>query len=124
MANRPRNRGSYQFHVQQQLELERRRKVQNVLLLSLLLIARTKQRKRQTKRFWMRDIFKNRKQQGAYHNLLNEMRLTDTEKYFNYLRMGSESFTKLLNIVGPRLTKLYCVREPIPSGERLALTLR
>lgn len=62
--------------------------------------------------------------QGAYHNLLQEMRLTDQEKYFNYLRMSSDIFKKLLEIVGPRLTKMYCVREPISAGERLALTLR
>lgn len=66
----------------------------------------------------------NRKLQGAYHNLLQEMRLTDSDKYFNYLRMSSENFTKLLSLVGPKLTKVYCVREPLPPGERLAATLR
>lgn len=89
-------RRNYQFLMQQQqLELKRRQKIQNVLLLSLLLRTRTKQTKMQ-KRFWIRDIFKNRRQQGVYHNLLNEMRLTNTEKYFNYLRMSSESFNNLL----------------------------
>ncbi|KAJ8913890.1 hypothetical protein NQ315_005687 [Exocentrus adspersus] len=106
-----------------QLELEKRRRMNNVLLLSLLLITRRKN-KRTPKRFWIRDIFKKRQQQGAYHNLLNEMRLTDTEKYFNYLRMSSENFNNLLNIVGPKLFKIHCVREPISIGERLALTLR
>ena len=104
---------------QQQLQ---RRRLNNVLLLSLLLLRKRKQRK--PRRFWIRDIFKSRKLQGDYHNLLQEMRLTDNEKYFNYLRMSNDTFQKLLNIVGPRLTKVYCVREPISAGKRLVLTLR
>lgn len=95
----------------------------NVLVLSLLYLVRRK-KKRKQKRFWVRNIFANRKNQGAFYNLLQEMRLGDSEKYYNYLRMSSETFKKLLRIVGPRLTKLYCVREPIPPAERLALTLR
>ncbi|XP_023311560.1 protein ALP1-like isoform X2 [Anoplophora glabripennis] len=51
------------------------------------------------------------------------MRLSDHQKYINYLRMSGDTFHKLLNIVGPRLTKIYCVREPISPGERFALTL-
>lgn len=102
------------------------RTANNALLLSLLLLSlqKCKRKTQKPRRFWVRDIFKNRKIQGAYHNLLNEMRLTDQEKYFNYLRMSNDVFQKLLNIVGPKLTKIYCVREPISPAERLALTLR
>lgn len=99
------------------------RNVNNILLLALLLLRRN-ERRTHVKRFWVRDIFKNRRNQGAYHNLLQEMRLTDTEKYFNYLRMSSVTFQSLLNIVGPKLNRTYCVREPIYAGERLAVTLR
>lgn len=107
-----RYRRNHSLHYLYQLEMERRRRISNTLLLSLLLLTRTKEKKYRPKRFWIRDIFKNRKQQGAYHNLFNEMKLTDTQKYFNYLRMSSESFN------------YFCVRETISSGERLALTLR
>lgn len=102
------------------------RSVNNVILLSLLLCIQKnmKKKKQRPRRFWVRDIFKNRRRQGAYQNLLNEMRLLDQPKYFNYLRMTSDKFNILLGIVGPKLTKLYCVREPISAGERLALTLR
>lgn len=100
-------------------------KTNNVLMLSYLFLLKMRNKqKKQKKRFWVRDIFQNRKGQGAYHNLLQEMKLADSEKYFNYLRMSSEIFQELLTIVGPRLTRNYNVREPISEGERLALTLR
>lgn len=95
----------------------------NLLLISLLLV-RTRRKKRNPPRFWIRDIYKKRKSQGAFHNLIQEMRLTDSERFINYLRMSSETFDKLLSIVGPSLKKLYHVREPISCAERLTLTLR
>ncbi|XP_018359880.1 PREDICTED: putative nuclease HARBI1 [Trachymyrmex cornetzi] len=52
------------------------------------------------------------------------MRLTDPEKYFNYLRMSSTTFNELLNIVGPLIEKQHVVREPIPPRTRLEVTLR
>lgn len=100
-----------------------RRRINNVLLLSLIHNIRKRNKKKQ-RRFWVHEIFKGRKHQGAYHNLIKEMMLTDQEKYFNYLRMSSDYFQNLLQLVGKKLTKTYCVREPISPGERLALTLR
>ncbi|XP_046605007.1 putative nuclease HARBI1 [Neodiprion virginianus] len=52
------------------------------------------------------------------------MRLKDTEKYTNYLRMQPEQFDTLLQLVSPRITKSHVVREPITASTRLALTLR
>lgn len=97
-------------------------KANNILLLSLLLLKL--KRKKRPKRLWQHNIYERRSSQGAYHNLLQEMRLTDQEKYFNYLRMSCDTFNKLLNIVGPKLNRIYWTREPISSSERLALTLR
>ena len=76
------------------------------------------------RRFWVREIFKNRKTQGDYHNLVAEMRLSDPEKYFNYFRMSQEQFQNLLQLVGPLIEKIYFRREPIGPAERLAVTLR
>lgn len=76
------------------------------------------------KRWWVRPIFQNRNQQGDYKNLIEEMRLTDVDSYFNYMRMSPNNFDELLNLVGPLLQKKTVVREPISSGQRLALTLR
>lgn len=101
---------------------QRYNKVNTVLLLSLLWLKL--KRKKRPKRFWQHNIFFKRKSQGAYHNLLLEMRLTDKEKYFNYLRMSAETFNLLLDIIGPKLRRVHWTREPISPSERLALTLR
>ena len=46
----------------------------------------SKQRKK--KRFWMRDIFRKRESQGDFFNLVKELRLSDREYYFRYLRIN------------------------------------
>ena len=40
------------------------------------------QKRRKTKRFWGMDIFKERKSQGDFYNLVEELRLGDYEYYF------------------------------------------
>ena len=40
-----------------------------------------------------------RMRQGAYHNLVKEMRLTDPEKHFNFFRMTKGTFDMLLEKV-------------------------
>ena len=40
------------------------------------------QKRRKTKRFWGRDIFKERKSQDDFYNLVEELRLGDCEYYF------------------------------------------
>lgn len=73
----------------------------------------------------MRQILQQRKKQGAFQNLVAEMRLVDRQKIFNYFRMSSEQFDDLLRIVGPRLQKCDLFREDVLSpAERLAATLR
>ena len=47
-------------------------------LLSLLALRR-KRRKRRKRRMWVCKIFSSRRAQGEYHNLLQEMRLSDQE---------------------------------------------
>ncbi|CAH3117914.1 unnamed protein product, partial [Pocillopora meandrina] len=70
------------------------------------------QKRRKTKRFWGRDIFKERKSQ-------------DCEYYFRYLRMSPERFEHLLTLVGPLISKKATkMRELISAAERLTLTLR
>lgn len=76
------------------------------------------------KKMWVRDIFLQRKAQGAFHNLLKEMRLTDKNKYFNYLRMTPTQFDLLLHKIGPSISKNDFRRETISPAERLSLTLR
>ncbi|KAJ8942352.1 hypothetical protein NQ314_007010 [Rhamnusium bicolor] len=78
----------------------------------------------QCKRFWVRNIYLKRKQQGDFHNLIQEMRLNDGDKFFNYFRMSSEQFDILLSKVMPEIEKIYISREPISPAERLSVTLR
>lgn len=52
------------------------------------------------------------------------MKNQDTDLFFKYYRMTPELFDKLHGLVGSRLEKQHVVREPITSGERLAMTLR
>ena len=54
---------------------------------------------KRSKRFWIRSIFTKRRQQREYHNLLQEMRLSDPESHFRYLRMSRERFDSLLEVV-------------------------
>ena len=46
-----------------------------------------------------RPIFQLRRQQGEFHNLLQEMRMTDSDNHFKYLRMSKERFDDLLSQV-------------------------
>ncbi|KAK4887075.1 hypothetical protein RN001_003346 [Aquatica leii] len=80
-------------------------------------------RRNQHRRWWVRPVNKRRKLQRDYHNLIQEMRLGDTENFFNYTRMSVDQFDLLLSWVGPVIKK-RSYREPIGPGERLALTLR
>ena len=46
-----------------------------------------------------RPIFQLRRQQGEFHNLVQEMRMVDPDSHFRYLRMSKERFDGLLSEV-------------------------
>ena len=48
---------------------------------------------------WVRPIFTRRIAQGEYHNLLQEVRSSDPESHFRYIRMSKEGFDFLLEKV-------------------------
>ena len=54
------------------------------ILLFLLLLRRRKLRERAKRKrtCWVRDIFRKRKEQGDYNNLVRELQLADREFYF------------------------------------------
>ena len=56
-------------------------------------------KKKKKRKMWVRPIFTKRRQQGEYHNLLQEMRLSDPESHFKYLRMSRFRFDSLLKKV-------------------------
>ena len=76
----------------------RRRQLQAVVTILLLWRKRKQQRRRQ-RSVWVRQIFSQRRQQGEFHSLLQEMRFCDPENHFRYLRMSKERFDSLLTEV-------------------------
>lgn len=75
----------------------------SVVVISAILLRR--RRPKHPKWFWIHPIFKRRREQGEYHNLLQEMRLSDEESHFRYLRMSKECFDLLLSKVQASLTR-------------------
>lgn len=69
------------------------------LALLTALAIRRRRRRRGERKVWVRSMFTQRVQQGEYHNLLQEMRLSDPESHFRYLRMSKERFDSLLGKV-------------------------
>ncbi len=65
----------------------------------LALMLRRNRKKRKRRKMWVRPIFAKRRQQGEYHNLLQELRLTDSDSHFAYMRMTKETFDLLLEKV-------------------------
>ena len=56
---------------------------------------------------------------------MRELRAIDVSSYQNFVRMNAATFETLLNMVAPLIfRKDTNMREAIPPGERLALTLR
>ncbi|KYN12331.1 hypothetical protein ALC57_15503, partial [Trachymyrmex cornetzi] len=83
-------------------------------------------KKKTNNQFWVRPIFTLHRHflQGASENLVKEMEFEDETKFRNYFRMDSITLKKLLELIGPLITKQSVVREPIPSETRLHITLR
>jgi hypothetical protein len=56
-------------------------------IVSYFYIWLKKYNKKQKRRWWMRQVNQNRRQQGDHHNLIQEMRLGDPDMFFNYTRL-------------------------------------
>ena len=62
---------------------------------------------------------------GEFHQMLNELRVTDRQYFFRYMRMSPERFDHLLSLVQDKMCKRNTrFRESIPAAEHLAVTLR
>lgn len=85
-----------------------RRKILGSLALALgvWFLQLEKQRREASRRWWVRPILSRRKEFGDYENLLQEMRLSDQDMFFNYTRMDIQQFDQLLELVGPALKKI------------------
>ena len=69
---------------------------EDIQLEATLVSALAVNQQRKERKMWVRPIFSKRKEQGEYHNLLQEMRLSDADSHFRYLRMSKERFDNLL----------------------------
>lgn len=97
----------------------------NVFLLSVLKRQRRQLQGRRKHQYWIRSIFLQRQKLGDFHTLVKELRTSDREYFFRYMRMSPERFDYLLSLVTPFITKDRCrSRTPISASARLWLCLR
>eukprot|EP00745_Piridium_sociabile_P001048 TRINITY_DN106600_c0_g1_i1.p1 TRINITY_DN106600_c0_g1~~TRINITY_DN106600_c0_g1_i1.p1 ORF type:complete len:114 (+),score=11.65 TRINITY_DN106600_c0_g1_i1:272-613(+) len=99
--------------------------VEEEMLLCLLLHhRRTKKTKsRRPPQFWVHPLWRKRREQGAYHNLIQELLLFDT-KFYEFFRFTREQFAQLLYLVEDELMRQRLTREPICPRQRLAICVR
>ena len=77
--------------------------------------------KRKRRKEWAKFYLRNR-QQYSHMNLIKDL---DDEDFRIYLRMSSEAFIELLDLVKPHITKSDTVmRQAVSAEERLVATLK
>jgi len=98
----------------------------SLFLLTSIMYEKNKLNERGRKRkTWQREWLAKRRQYGAYHGLVQEMRYSDPSAYRNFLRMDDDSFNDLVQRIAPTIRREDTVlRKAIPAEERLSLTLR
>lgn len=99
-----------------------------VTILAAYVLESSEEEEEPNKKFrkvWVKDFFFNRNEEGFYKKLQTEIRINEPELYHNFLRMDPEQFDNLLVLVTPHIQKIDTnMRQSIPAGERLVLTLR
>lgn len=105
------------------LRMKRNYWVDEDLMLLLLYIKMKNKRVKRKHKCWVKDIFLNRKQQGDQH-LYAELKIGTSGLFQNYFRMSKDRYQSLLELVGPKITKVYWSRQPISPSVRLAITIR
>ena len=81
------------------------KEMEMILLLGLYWLLKRRKNHRST---WVCPIFVQRCQFGEYNNLLQEMRVSDPESHFRYIRMSKETFDSLLAQVGTSIIISNC----------------
>ena len=57
---------------------------EEMLLLTLMLKRRRDRLRRKSRKVWVRKMYQERKEKGAYVNLVKEMRISNREAHFRY----------------------------------------
>ncbi|XP_057310637.1 uncharacterized protein LOC130648602 [Hydractinia symbiolongicarpus] len=99
--------------------------LKKVKLLKLLALENEKNNRKYKKRYWIRQIYQERKQKGEFHLLIQDLKLYDHQLFFQYFRMSPSDLEKLLSWVAPLVVKKETrMRESIKPSERLCVTMR
>ena len=62
------------------------------LLLLAAAVKRAKRRNRKKRSRWVDNWLLSCEESGAYHQLINELKLSDSDAYRRYIRMNEETF--------------------------------
>ncbi|XP_059923651.1 uncharacterized protein LOC132469674 [Gadus macrocephalus] len=74
---------------------------------------------------WTRQFLAKRLEFGAYHRLVQELRLGDGDAFKNFFRLPKLMFDSVLSVVGPKIARQDTTyRQAISPAERLAICLR
>ena len=80
-------------------------------------------KKRRKRKKWVKDWI-GKRNSFTYLNLSNEIKKIDMDDFQNYFRMDYRTYSNLLEILRPLITKKNTVmKESISANERLAITL-
>ena len=91
----------------------------------MVLALALRKRKRKERSVWVRNWLARREEKRVYNNLIQEMRLEDSESFRRYLRMNTATFERLLELVTPFVQKQSTfMRKPLSVNEKLACTIR
>ena len=55
---------------------------EDILFLQLAVLFKMKKKKERKRKKWVRELFRNREEKGAFNNLVQEMKLADRESFF------------------------------------------
>nr|CAH7719326.1 unnamed protein product [Callosobruchus chinensis] len=69
-------------------------------------LIKKEKNKRQERRWWITQMYKNRHRYSG-STLLSDLRLEEsTGQFKNFVRMSSEDFEILINLIGPKVEKI------------------
>lgn len=85
----------------------------------------SKRKRRNRRRFWVRDWIQRRATNDVTETLIREIRMEDAVAFNGLFRMTGEQFDQLLERVSPLISKQNTnMRESISARTRLMITLR
>ena len=95
------------------------------VIITLLLKKKKKRKSRQKRKVWVKHWLKSWQSLGVYETLQAELRYEDERSYKIYLRMTSENFEEIFQLIKDDIRKENTkMGEPIPPRLKLAATIR